>query len=85
MKTLTLMTAFVALSLNTAKAEEAKPVDPVEACKAKVLFLYNFEMMKIEKEQFAGRLGHTPANLQKQRQEMKKAGDLEACEELKED
>lgn len=85
MKTLTLMTAiFLALPLGSALAEEAKP-DPVEVCKAKATFTYNFDMMNIEREQMDRSISHDMADIRKHKRHMQHLGELAECDELKDD
>jgi hypothetical protein len=86
MKTLTLVMAiFLALPLASATAEEAKPADPVEVCKAKATFMYNFDMMNIEREQMDRTISHDTADSRKHRRHMQLLGELAECDELKDD
>lgn len=85
MKTLTLMTAiFLALPLGSALAEEAKS-DPVEACKAKASFMYNVDMMNIEREQMDRTVSHDMADIRKHKRHLQLMGELAECDELKDD
>jgi hypothetical protein len=86
MKTLTLMTAiFLALPLGSALAEEAKKPDPVEVCKAKATFMYNFDMMNIEREQMDRSISHDLADVRKHKRHMQLLGELAECDDLKDD
>jgi hypothetical protein len=85
MKTLTLVTAiFLALPLASASAEEAKP-DPVEVCKAKIHFTYNFDMMNIEREEMDKALSHEAAREKKLERHEKLLDELEDCDDLRDD
>lgn len=85
MKTLTFVTAILlALPLGSALAEEAKP-NPVEVCKAKIHFTYNFDMMNIEREQMDKAISHEKAREKKLERHEKLLEDLEDCDDLKDD
>jgi hypothetical protein len=84
MKTLTLVTAiFLALPSGSALAEDAKP-NPVEVCKAKINFTYNFDMMNIEREQMDRTITHEVAREKKLKRHEQLLEDLEDCGDLKE-
>jgi hypothetical protein len=86
MKTLTIVTAiFLALPLGSALAEEAKKPDPVEVCKAKAHFMYNFDMMSIEREQMDRSITHDMADMRKSKRHMQLVGELAECDDLKDD
>lgn len=85
MKTLTLVTAlFLALPLGSALAEEAKP-DPVKACKGKATFMYNIDMMNIEREQMDRTISHDMADIRKQKRHLQLMGEFAECDELKDE
>ena len=74
--------ALLTLALTPAAfAEDAKPVDPLEACKAKVAFQYHFEMMQIEGQEMRGELTHSAADSQKSARHLNYQGALAVCED----
>jgi hypothetical protein len=75
---------FLALPLASAFADEAK-ADPVEACKAQVAFVYNFDMMNIERAEMNGKISHEKASERKESRHERFVDDNHDCDDLKDD
>jgi hypothetical protein len=75
---------FLALPLASAFADEAI-ADPVAACKARVAFVYNFDMMNIERDEMNGRTSHEKAAERKQDRHERFVDDNSDCDDLSDD
>jgi hypothetical protein len=83
MKTLFFVAAALLLPFGSALADDERPVDPIEACKAKAAFQYHFEMMKIEGDQIRSEITHREANARKHSRHLEYLGELAVCEKKK--
>ena len=74
-----------AFAANLASADPPKPMGPVEECKFKADFKYNFDMMKIEGDEIRKAISHEEAREQKNRRHKDFKEEIEDCEDLKND
>jgi hypothetical protein len=63
--------------------DDIKPADPVQACKDKANFKYNFDMLKVEGKEIRGLISHEEADKLKSDRTSDFRDELKDCDDLK--